>query len=65
MFGNLISVNFVPKDVEIDVLKAKLGFGKNTQKQSGGRRRTRKNKNALEKQEKREEETNKKGNRNV
>ena len=51
MFGNFNFSEFCTKRrVEIDVLKAKLGFGKNTQKQSGGRRRrTRKNKKRLRK----------------
>ena len=52
MFGNFNFSEFCTKRrVEIDVLKAKLGFGKYTQKQSGGRRRrrTRKNKKRLRK----------------
>ena len=51
MFGNFNFSEFCTKRrVEIDVLKAKLGFGKNTQKQSGGRRRrTRKKKKRLRK----------------
>ena len=55
MFGNFNFSEFCTKRrVEIDVLKAKLGFGKNTQKQSGGRRRrrTRKNKKRLRKTKK-------------